>query len=137
MILLSVVLERLDSMKRDLDEIKKKMGIGEKEEKKGPANLPFAGYIRDHAYAAQLLDYLHKRIEPRYRVDAIVFIQAAIDAGALSQPPFAAAEAEFPGHMGSDSLYNDYVGNDGAFSTKRRVQQLADAVEEIRKIMAG
>ena len=132
-----MVLERLDVMKRDLDEIKKKMGIGEKEQQKSATNLPFADYIRDHAHTAQLLDYLHKRIEPRYRVDAIVFIQAAIDAGALSRPPYAASEAEFPGHMGSDSLYNDYVGNDGAFSTKRRVQQLADAVEEIRKIMAG
>lgn len=135
-----MVLQRLDVMKRDLDKIKKKMGLGEaaeKDGKKGASCLPFAGYIRGHSYTPQLLDYLHTRIEPRYRVDALVYIQAAIDAGALSRPPHTTAEAEFPGHMGCDSLYNDYVGSDAAYSTKRRVKQLADAVEEIKQIMAG
>ena len=95
---------------------------------------PFSSYIKDGSKAPQLLEYLHDKIASRKRVDALIFIQAAIDAGALTIPPYAASEAEFPGHMGSDSLYNDYVGNEGAFSTRRRIQQLADAVEEIRKL---
>lgn len=144
MILLSNILKRLDQIAEKLEVIagqwmpdrvgRDARGAGNGEKKTAP---PFADYIRDRIKAELLLNYLHDKIETRWRVDALVFIQAAMDAGALSHPPYAVACAEFPGHLGAESTYNEYIGSADSFSTRRRVRELADATEEIRALLIG
>ena len=95
----------------------------------------FANYIRVKDKEAELLAFLHDKLEDRYRVDALVYLVAAIKVGVLSEPPFKAADAEFPGHMGSDSLYNEYLRDPERFEGRRRKAQLEEAMEEIRKIL--
>lgn len=95
----------------------------------------FASYIRTKDKATELLTFLHDKLKDKYRVDAMVYIVAAIKVGILSEPPFKAADAEFPGHMGSDSLYNEYLRDTERFEGRRRKTQLEEAMEEIRKIL--
>lgn len=105
---------------------------------KAKAHIPsFTTCLRDQAQhcAAELMDYLHRHIDVRYGVDSLLYIQAAMDAEAIDRPPQKIAEAEFPGHLGARSMYNDYVGMSENFKTKKRINEYQRVKDEIRKML--
>lgn len=136
MVLLSGVLERTVSV---LERIEARLDASAACSKPAAVSVTksqaFTYYIKDKAKAGKLMEYLHRHIDELYRVDAYLYLQAAIGGNALSRPPYAAAESEFPGHLGSDSMYNQYVGDADQFSTKRRKTDLELAIQEIRELM--
>lgn len=76
----------------------------------------FAEYIRVPEKAEEILAQLHEWIDVRQRVKAILYIKAAMDARVLERVPFVAADAEFPGRLGSKSLYYAYISEPNAFT---------------------
>ena len=83
--------------------------------KTGRKKKDFAYYIRNKA-APAILAQLHEWIDEFSGVEALVYIQAALDARIfIAKPPHAAASEEFPGRMGARSMYYEYVGVAGAF----------------------
>lgn len=51
----------------------------------------------------------------------------------LEQPPYPAAAAEFPGRLGSESLYYAYLGEPDSFTEKAQ-EKIAEAVKVLNKI---
>lgn len=96
--------------------------------KTGRKKKDFAYYIRNKAAAPAILAQLHEWIDAFCGVEALVYIQAALDARVfIAKPPHAAAEEEFPGRMGARSMYYEYVGVAGAF------EPYTDIIEEARE----
>jgi len=135
MILLSRIYERLGRVLELQEEMlaMQRRDVPAKAPKK-PTEA-FSYYIKDRRTEESLLAYLHTHIDVLNRVDAYIYLQAAIDAGVLSRPPFNTAAAEFPGHLGSVSTYNQYVGDSSQFSTKRRMVDLEQAIDEIKQLL--
>lgn len=120
MILLSDVLERLKRL-----EAKDNSSLPSA--KTGRKKKDFVYYIRNKAAASAILAQLHEWIDAFSGVEALVYIQAALDAKVfIAKPPHAAASEEFPGCMGARSMYYEYVGVAGAF------EPYADIIEEVR-----
>ena len=63
---------------------------------------------------------------PGRKGQGLVYLKAAIEARVLSRPPFEVAAAEFPGRLGSKSLYYVYTGEPLAF-TEEDLETLAEA----------
>lgn len=89
----------------------------------------FAEYVHVPEKAAEILAKLHKWIDERQRVKAILYIKAAMDARVLERVPFVAADAEYPGRLGSKSLYYAYISEPNAFTE--------DDLEELRRAKAA
>ena len=96
--------------------------------RKAKPTRTFAEYIRVPEKAADILAKLHEWIDGRQRVKAILYIKAAMDARVLERTPFVAADAEFPGRLGSKSLYYAYISEPNAFTE--------DDLEELRQAKA-
>ena len=69
------------------------------------ATKDFISYIKHKESIAEILRLLHSWIDDKEKVKALVYLKAAIDANVISRPPYDAANAEFPGRLGSKSLY--------------------------------
>ena len=75
----------------------------------------------------EVLALLHRWIDGRQRVKAILYIKAAVEARVLEKPPFVAADAEFPGRLGSKSLYYVYAGEPMAYNDEEDLEELRRA----------
>lgn len=90
----------------------------------------FVDYIRVPA-KAEVLAKLHEWIDGRHKVKALVYIQAAFEARILEKPPYSAASVEFPGRLGSKSLYYAYVGDETAFTDLDDQETIAIAIKRL------
>ena len=52
----------------------------------------------------------------------------------LEKPPFVAADAEFPGRLGSKSLYYVYAGEPMAYNDEEDLEELRKAKEVFEEI---
>ena len=93
----------------------------------------FVEFIKTAEKAAEVLQHLHGWIDRVERVKALVYIKAAIEARVLSRPPFEVAAAEFPGRLGSKSLYYVYTGEPLAF-TEEDLETLKEAQELLARL---
>lgn len=75
---------------------------------------------------------LHEWIDSTEKVKALVYLKAAIDAHVILRPSYDAANAEFPGRLGSKSLYYVYTGEPLAFSDTEDLETLKRAIQELR-----
>ena len=94
----------------------------------------FAEYIRVPEKAAEILEQLHKWIDGRQRVKAILYIKAAVEAQVLTRPSFIAANAEFPGRFGGKSLYYVYSGEPLAYNDEKDLEELRRAKAVLEEI---
>ena len=93
----------------------------------------FVEFIKTAGKAAEILCQLHNWIDRAERVKALVYLKAAIEAKVLSRPPFEVAAAEFPGRLGSKSLYYVYTGEPLAF-TEEDLETLKEAKELLARL---
>ena len=93
----------------------------------------FVEFIKTAEKAAEVLQHLHGWIDRVERVKALVYLKAAIEARVLSRPPFEVAAAEFPGRLGSKSLYYVYTGEPLAF-TEDDLETLKEAKELLARL---
>lgn len=145
-----MVLERLEKqsaqmerLEAKVDELREKVGQIEQELMPGcglPAKpkdtkptRPFADYIRVPA-KTEVLALLHKWIDGRRKVKALLYIKAAVEARVLEKPPFVAADAEFPGCLGSKSLYYVYAGEPMAYNDEEDLEELRRAKAVLEEI---
>ena len=95
----------------------------------------FAEYIKVPEKAAEILEQLHKWIDGRRKVKALVYIQAAIEARVLDKPPYSAANAEFPGCLGSKSLYYAYLDDVTMFTNPGDQETKKEAKDILRHML--
>ena len=91
-------------------------------------------YIRVPEKADEILAQMHRWIDKTYRVKALVYIKAAVEAKVLTRPPFVVADAEFPGHLGGQSLYYVYAGEPMSFAHEEDLEKLKEAVVVLESI---
>ena len=91
----------------------------------------FASFIKHKESIDKILELLHSWIDKKKRVKALVYIKAAIDANIITRPTYDAAKEEFPGRLGSKSLYYVYTGEPLAFTDKDDLKVLKQATEEL------
>lgn len=103
------------------------------EKDKAKQSRPFIDYIKDPERAPEILAQLHRWIDNSRKSKALVYLKAATEARVLEQPPYPAAAAEFPGSLGSESLYYAYLGEPNSF-TERAQEKIREAVEVLNKI---
>lgn len=145
MVLLSLVLRRLENIEKRLGRIEDaaafwRPAANENAMTRPPANVEaerplrmFVEFIKTTEKAAKVLQHLHDWIDRADRVKALVYLKAAIEARVLSRPPFEVAAAEFPGHLGSKSLYYVYTGEPLAF-TAEDLETLKEAKELLARL---
>ena len=80
----------------------------------------------------EILAQMHRWIDKTYRVKALVYIKAAIEARVLTRPPFVVADAEFPGHLGGQSLYYVYAGEPMSFAHEEDLEEMKEAVTRLK-----
>lgn len=95
----------------------------------------FADYVRVPEKYNEILAQLHLWIDKTYRVKALVYIKAAIEAKVLTRPPFVVADAEFPGHLGGQSLYYVYAGEPMSFAHKEDLVELKEATSALKSFL--
>ena len=135
MVLLSLVLRRLEDIEKRLDRIEDAAAFW-RPAANAEALRPlrrFVEFIKTAEKAAEVLQHLHGWIDRVERVKALVYIKAAIEARVLSRPPFEVAAAEFPGRLGSKSLYYVYTGEPLAF-TEEDLETLKEAQELLARL---
>jgi hypothetical protein len=137
-VLLFLVLRRLKDIEKRLSKIEDaaafwRPAANENAMTRPPANVEalrplrqFVEFIKTAEKAAEILGQLHEWIDRAERVKALVYLKAAIEARVLSRPPFEVAAAEFPGRLGSKSLYYVYTGEPLTF-TEEDLETLAEA----------
>lgn len=81
-----------------------------------PDRLKFIDYINDKDKSARILEQLHGWIDGKRKVKALVYIKGAIDANVITRPPYDVANKEFPGCLGSKSLYYVYTSEPMMFT---------------------
>ena len=145
MVLLSLVLRRLENIEKRLDRIEDaaafwRPAANENVMTRHSANAEalrplrrFVEFIKTAEKAAEVLQHLHSWIDRAERVKALVYLKAAIEAKVLSRPPFEVAAAEFPGRLGSKSLYYVYTGEPLAF-TEEDLETLKEAKELLARL---
>lgn len=124
--LLSVVIEKLDQISAKMDAAPPTSRNNVK------ATKDFISYIKHKESIAEILRLLHNWIDDKEKVKALVYLKAAIDANVISRPPYDAANEEFPGRLGSKSLYYVYTGEPFAFSDTEDIETLKCAIQELR-----
>ena len=144
-VLLSLVLRRLENIEKRLDRIEDaaafwRPAANENAMARPSANTEalrplrrFVEFIKTAEKAAEVLQHLHSWIDRAERVKALVYLKAAIEARVLSRPPFEVAAAEFPGRLGSKSLYYVYTGEPLAF-TEDDLETLKEAKELLARL---
>ena len=143
MVLLSLVMKRLKDIDERLSKIEDasafwRPAANENAMARPAANAEaerplrqFVEFIKTAEKAAEVLQHLHGWIDRVERVKALVYIKAAIEARVLSRPPFEVAAAEFPGRLGSKSLYYVYTGEPLAFT-----EEDLDTLKEAKELLA-
>lgn len=84
-------------------------------------------YIRVPEKAEEILAQLHRWIDKNYRVKALVYIKAAMNANIMERPPYIIAKEEFPGHLGARGLYYEYTNEPLAFRKANDLRELESA----------
>lgn len=132
-VLLSRILEKLDRMEKRLDALESTTAQKRTTLTKAPTKT-FADYIRVPEKADEILVQMHRWIDKAYRVDALIYIQAALDAKVFNcKPPFPVLDKEFQGHLGAQSLFYDYVGYD-SYKFERQAMELENATKILKQI---
>jgi hypothetical protein len=143
-VLLSLVLRRLENIEKRLDRIEDAAAFwrpAANENTSWPAANAevlrplrrFTEFIKTAGKAAEILTQLHEWIDRAERVKALVYLKAAIEARVLFRPLFEVAAAEFPGRLGSKSLYYVYTGEPLAF-TAEDLETLKEAKELLARL---
>ena len=162
MILLSRILEKLDQLDKRMDKIEtrveeiagaadKKMpgqaghdGQGGQDGQDGQGGQDGLGtndgkkksirdYIRVPEKAEEILAQLHRWIDKNYRVKALVYIKAAMNANIMERPPYIIAKEEFPGHLGARGLYYEYTNEPLAFRKANDLRELESAQKLLKQ----
>lgn len=94
----------------------------------------FADYIRVPGKADMIMAQLHKWIDGRQRVKAILYIKAAMEARVLSRPSYVAANLEFPKCLGGKSLYYAYTGEPLAYNDSDDLDEISNACQILTNI---
>lgn len=95
----------------------------------------FVSFIKHKESIDKILELLHGWIDGKERVKALVYLKAAIDANVITRPTYDVAKAEFPGRLGSKSLYYVYTGEPLAFTDEDDLETLKQATEELLSII--
>ena len=141
MVLLSRILEKLDQLNKRMDKIETKV-----EELAGAADNKMPShsrhddnrksiryYIRVPEKAEEILAQLHRWIDKNYRVKALVYIKAAMNANIMERPPYIIAKEEFPGHLGARGLYYEYTNEPLAFRKANDLRELESAQKLLKQ----
>ena len=141
MVLLSRILEKLDQLDKRMDKIETRV-----EEIAGAADKKMPGqaghydnkksiryYIRVPEKAEEILAQLHRWIDKNYRVKALVYIKAAMNANIMERPPYIIAKEEFPGHLGARGLYYEYTNEPLAFRKANDLRELESAQKLLKQ----
>lgn len=85
-------MRRLDEHEEMMERIEAKLDVLMSrmvEKDKAKQARPFIDYIKDPERAPEILAQMHRWIDKAYRVDALIYIQAALDAKVFNcKPPF-------------------------------------------------
>ena len=130
-----MVLRRLENIEKRLDRIEDAAAFW-RPAANAEAERPlrqFVEFIKTAEKAAEILGQLHNWIDRAEKVKALVYLKAAIEARVVSRPPFEVAAAEFPGRLGSKSLYYVYTGEPLAF-TEDDLETLKEAKELLARL---
>jgi len=140
-VLLSRILEKLDQLNKRMDKIETRV-----EEIAGAADKKMPGqaghddnrksiryYIRVPEKAEEILAQLHRWIDKNYRVKALVYIKAAMNANIMERPPYIIAKEEFPGHLGARGLYYEYTNEPLAFRKANDLRELESAQKLLKQ----
>jgi len=140
-VLLSRILEKLDQLNKRMDKIETKV-----EELAGAADNKMPShsghddnrksiryYIRVPEKAEEILAQLHRWIDKNYRVKALVYIKAAMNANIMERPPYIIAKEEFPGHLGARGLYYEYTNEPLAFRKANDLRELESAQKLLKQ----
>ena len=65
---------------------------------------------------------------------ALVYIKAAKEARVLEHTPYDVAALEFPGHLGSQSLYYEYIGEPFAFVKDADIEEFKRAKATLKSL---
>ena len=141
MILLSRILEKLDQLDKRMDKIETRVEeIAGAADKKMPGQAGHDGnrksirdYIRVPEKAEEILAQLHRWIDKNYRVKALVYIKAAMNANIMERPPYIIAKEEFPGHLGARGLYYEYTNEPLAFRKANDLRELESAQKLLKQ----
>ncbi len=141
MVLLSRILEKLDQLNKRMDKIETRV-----EELAGAADNKMPShsghddnrksiryYIRVPEKAEEILAQLHRWIDKNYRVKALVYIKAAMNANIMERPPYIIAKEEFPGHLGARGLYYEYTNEPLAFRKANDLRELESAQKLLKQ----
>ena len=141
MVLLSRILEKLDQLNKRMDKIEPRV-----EELAGAADNKMPShsghddnrksiryYIRVPEKAEEILAQLHRWIDKNYRVKALVYIKAAMNANIMERPPYIIAKEEFPGHLGARGLYYEYTNEPLAFRKANDLRELESAQKLLKQ----
>jgi hypothetical protein len=129
-------MRRLDEHEEMMERIEAKLDVLMSrmvEKDKAKQARPFIDYIKDPERAPEILAQLHRWIDNNRKSKALVYLKAATEARVLEQPPYPAAAAEFPGSLGSESLYYAYLGEPDSFTEKAQ-EKIAEAMKVLNKI---
>lgn len=146
-ILLSRILEKLERMEKRMDKIETRVEeIARRADDKKPGQAGHDGkgldgkrkdirdYIRIPEKADEILEQLHKWVDRTNRVKALVYIKAAKEARVLEHTPYDVAALEFPGHLGSQSLYYEYIGEPFAFVKDADIEEFKRAKATLKSL---
>ncbi len=141
-ILLSRILEKLERMEKRMDKIETRVEeIARRADDKKPGQAGHNGkrkdirdYIRVPEKADEILAQLHKWVDRTNRVKALVYIKAAKEARVLEHTPYDVAALEFPGHLGSQSLYYEYIGEPFAFVKDADIEEFKRAKATLKSL---
>ena len=134
-------MEKLDQLDKRMDKIETRV-----EEIAGAADKKMPGqaghddnrksiryYIRVPEKAEEILAQLHRWIDKNYRVKALVYIKAAMNANIMERPPYIIAKEEFPGHLGAGGLYYEYTNEPLAFRKANDLRELESAQKLLKQ----
>ena len=141
MVLLSRILEKLDQLNKRMDKIETRVAeLAGAADNKMPSHSghddnrkSIRYYIRVPEKAEEILAQLHRWIDKNYRVKALVYIKAAMNANIMERPPYIIAKEEFPGHLGARGLYYEYTNEPLAFRKANDLRELESAQKLLKQ----
>lgn len=141
MVLLSRILEKLDQLNKRMDKIETRVEeLAGAADNKMPSHSGHGDnrksiryYIRVPEKAEEILAQLHRWIDKNYRVKALVYIKAAMNANIMERPPYIIAKEEFPGHLGARGLYYEYTNEPLAFRKANDLRELESAQKLLKQ----
>ena len=141
MVLLSRILEKLDQLNKLMNKIETSVAeLAGAADNKMPSHSghddnrkSIRYYIRVPEKAEEILAQLHRWIDKNYRVKALVYIKAAMNANIMERPPYIIAKEEFPGHLGARGLYYEYTNEPLAFRKANDLRELESAQKLLKQ----